>query len=163
MTAVLSPWRAGTQKTNLLYFSSQELLCQGNFFKGCKLKFMSHHWIRLLHQYVPKTPRHPKRLFSKSVKITYSWLWGTGLYKSKKKKTKLLCEQSTLKNCNTRSSRFDCSVYSVGFKCHLKLSSTSCTSQKSPEYNVTCELPLFVGKNCKRLRGRTLPPVYRFF
>lgn len=60
-------------------------------------------------------------------------------------------------------SRFDCSVCSMGFKCYLKLSSTS---MHKPEIAwIRCHLwnAFTCSKNCKQVWGRMLHPVYRFF
>lgn len=113
----------------------------------------AHHWIRLLHQYVLETPRDPKRLFSKSIKITSLDFEEQDLLSQKekekieKKKTKLLYEQSAQKNCNTKNA--------VGLitVCIVTWSSPVLHAQaKTPEPDVTCELPLIVNKNCKEMR-----------
>lgn len=67
--------------------------------------------------------------------------------KNRKKPTKLLREQSTQKNCNTKNA--------VGLitMCIVTWSSPVLHPQtKSPEHDVTCELPLIVNKSYKEMR-----------
>lgn len=135
----------------------------------------AHHWIVHLPQYVPETLKDPTRLFSKSTKITYSWLWGTALISTevKRKKIKIikiikkkscLCSIHWLKNCNPTNAIVLVAVC-VPWDLSITWSSPVLHGQaRAMEYSVTCVLPLLVGKHfCKQVWRGMLHPVPRIF